>query len=94
MFPGRYNRRAMSLDTMRLLIRRKFPKLQATVHGFRSSFRNWAEENTNYSKNVIEFCLAHQLNSRVEGAYLRAELFQRRRELMQQWADYVTSKVM
>ena len=46
MFPGRYNRRAMSLDTMRLLIRRKFPKLQATVHGFRSSFRNWAEENT------------------------------------------------
>ena len=83
----------MSLDTMRLLIRRNFPELQATVHGFRSSFRNWAEENTDYSTHVIEFCLAHQLNSRVEGAYLRAELFERRRELMQKWADYVTSNV-
>ena len=92
-FLGRYNQRAMSLDTMRLLIRRNFPELQATVHGFRSSFRNWAEENTNYSTNVIEFCLAHQLNSRVEGAYLRSELFERRRELMQKWADYVTSNV-
>ena len=91
LFPGRFSGKTISLDTMRLLLKRNFPKLKVTVHGFRSSFRNWAEENTDYSHNVIEFCLAHQLNSRTEGAYLRSDLFDRRRELMQKWADFVTN---
>ena len=90
-FPGRQNGRTISLDTMRLLIRRNFPELKTTVHGFRSSFRNWAEENTDFSPNVIEFCLAHQLNARTEGAYLRSDLFGKRQKLMQKWAGYVTS---
>ena len=64
------------------------------THGFRSSFRDWAGENGDYAHNVIEFSLAHQLDGKTEGAYLRSELLEKRRTLMQDWADFVTSKVI
>ena len=63
---------------------------RATVHGFRTSFRTWTMENTNAPWSVGESALAHQLGGSVEQAYARSDLFDRRRELMQQWADYLT----
>ena len=61
-----------------------------TVHGFRSSFRIWAAEETPYPREVAELALAHS-QARVEGAYQRSDLFERRRHLMQDWSDWCTS---
>jgi integrase len=59
-----------------------------TVHGFRSSFRDWIAERTNYPNHVAEMALAHTIPSAVEAAYRRGDLFKKRRRLMNQWADY------
>ncbi len=61
----------------------------ATVHGFRSSFKNWALEQTDTPWVVSEAALAHSLGNSTEQAYARSDLFERRRTLMQQWADYL-----
>ena len=63
---------------------------RATVHGFRSSFKNWTLEQTDTSWAVSEAALAHTLGSLNEQAYARSDLFERRRDLMQMWADYLT----
>lgn len=63
-----------------------------TAHGFRSTFRDWAAENTAFANIVVEQALAHSIGSAVEKAYRRGDLLERRRELMQAWADYVTRK--
>lgn len=62
--------------------------LAVTVHGFRSTFRDWAGETTSYPREVIEHALAHQLKDKAEAAYARGSLFEKRRALMQDWADY------
>ena len=62
----------------------------ATVHGFRSSFKNWTLEQTDTPWAVSESALAHILGNSTEQAYARSDLFERRRALMQQWADYLT----
>jgi integrase len=61
-----------------------------TVHGFRSTFRDWAGETTNYTREVIEEALAHRLKDKSEAAYARGDLFMKRRALMQDWANYAT----
>jgi integrase len=58
------------------------------VHGFRSTFRDWAAERTAYPSEVAEMALAHTVGSAVERAYARSDLFDRRRALMADWADY------
>lgn len=63
--------------------------IDAVPHGFRSSFRDWAGERTNTPREVMEAALAHSLRSAVEAAYARTDLFERRRRLMQDWADYL-----
>lgn len=63
---------------------------RATVHGFRTSFRTWAAEQTNAPHAVMELSLAHQVGSAVERAYARSDLLEKRRGLMQQWANYLT----
>ena len=63
--------------------------IDAVAHGFRSSFRDWAAECTDAPREVCELALAHVNSDRVEAAYRRSDLFERRRILMQQWADYV-----
>ena len=63
---------------------------QATVHGFRTSFKTWTMEQTDTPWAVGEAALAHQLGGSVEQAYARSDLFDHRRTLMQQWADYLT----
>jgi integrase len=63
----------------------------ATVHGFRSTFRDWAGETTSHPREVIEAALAHKLRDKAEAAYARGDLFQKRRKLMEDWADYLAS---
>ena len=58
-------------------------------HGFRSSFRDWAAERTDFPRAVVEAALAHRVADRVEAAYFRSDLFDRRRDLMQAWSDYL-----
>lgn len=59
-----------------------------TAHGFRSTFRDWAAESTAYPPDVVEMALAHTIRNKVEAAYRRGDLFEKRRQLMQAWADY------
>lgn len=63
-----------------------------TVHGFRSSFRDWAAERTNYAGEVAEMALAHSVGNRVEAAYRRGDLFEKRRRLMDDWAKFCGSE--
>ena len=63
--------------------------IPAVPHGYRSSFRDWAAELTNTPRQICELALAHVNNDRVEAAYQRSDLFDRRRQLMQHWADYL-----
>jgi integrase len=60
----------------------------ATVHGFRSTFRDWSAERTNFPNHVVEMALAHAVSSDVEAAYRRGDLFDKRRKLMDVWAVY------
>ncbi len=62
-----------------------------TVHGFRSSFRDWAAERTAYPNHVVEMALAHVVGDKVEAAYRRGDLFEKRRKLMAEWARYCAS---
>jgi integrase len=54
-----------------------------TAHGFRSTFRDWTAECTNFPREVVEMALAHTIESKVEAAYRRGDLFQKRRQLME-----------
>ena len=63
---------------------------RCTVHGFRSSFRDWASEQTSVPHAVAEAALAHQVGSAVERSYARSDLFEKRRGLMDRWAEFVT----
>ena len=63
---------------------------RCTVHGFRSSFRVWASEQTSVPHAVAEAALAHQVGSAVERSYARSDLFEKRRVLMDRWAEFVT----
>ena len=61
----------------------------AVPHGFRSSFRDWAAEETDHPREVAEAALAHKVHSQIEAAYRRSDLFERRRRLMDDWAAYL-----
>ena len=64
-------------------------EIAAVPHGFRSSFRDWAAEETDHPREVIEAALAHVVPSKVEAAYVRSDLFERRRRLTDDWAAYL-----
>jgi len=84
--------RALSGMAMAMLLRRM--DVDITVHGFRSSFRDWCAECTSYAHEVAEMALAHTIDNKVERAYRRGDLFEKRRRLMDDWAAYcVTGKV-
>jgi len=86
-FPGRDEEK--SLSKMGLLTLLKHMKRRdITVHGFRSSFRDWAAEQTSFSREVAESALAHVNGDKVEQAYRRGDLFEKRRKLMDAWAEY------
>jgi len=91
LFPGQHPENPVNGHSMRLmLLRLGYPDL--TVHGFRSTFRDWAAERTNYQNHVVEQALAHAIGNAVEAAYRRGDLFDKRRQLMNAWAEYCASK--
>ena len=81
---------SMSDMTLTKILRSVGLAERATVHGFRSSFKNWTLEQTDSPWVVSEAALAHSLGNSTEQAYARSDLFERRRELMQKWANYIT----
>ena len=85
LFPGAKGGKLSGM-AMGMLMRRM--KVDATVHGFRSGFRDWAAECTGYAHEVAEMALAHTIESKVERAYRRGDLFDKRRRLMDDWASY------
>lgn len=90
-FPGRtYGRPCSNMIFLQCL--KRMGRSEITAHGFRSSFRDWAEERNRYAHNVIEKCLAHRLQSKVEESYQRSDLLDLRRPLMEAWASFATAK--
>lgn len=87
-FPGADARKPMSSMAMAMLLRRmEVPNV--TVHGFRSTFRDWAGDMTPFPREVAEAALAHKVGNAVEQAYRRADALEKRRKLMDAWAVYV-----
>jgi integrase len=86
-FPGRNPKKPMSNMALLALLRR-MKRTDITVHGFRSSFRDWAAEQTNFPREVAEAALAHVVKDKTEAAYQRGDLLEKRRRLMDAWAAY------
>lgn len=85
-FPGPKRGQPLSTMAMAMLLRRM--NAEITVHGFRSSFRDWASETTGFPHEVCEMALAHVVANNAEAAYRRGDLFEKRRKLMSAWACY------
>lgn len=89
-FPGAAKNKPLSnMAFLQLLKRMERPDL--TVHGFRSTFRDWCAERTNYPNEVAEMALAHTVGDKVEAAYRRGDLFEKRKRLMRDWACFSLS---
>ncbi|MEQ8964830.1 MAG: integrase arm-type DNA-binding domain-containing protein [Azospirillaceae bacterium] len=89
-FPGRSPVQPLSGMTFLMTLRRM--GMTATVHGFRSAFRDWAAERTAFSQEVCEMALAHTIRNKAEAAYRRGDLLEKRRALMTAWAYYVAGE--
>lgn len=87
LFAGPSGDRPLSNMAMTMVLRR-MGRGDVTVHGFRSSFRDWAAERTNFPSEVVEMALAHAVGDKVEAAYRRGDLLEKRRRLMEAWASY------
>ena len=74
-----------------LMLLRRIGRDDLTVHGFRSTFRDWAAESTNYPSELSELALAHVVSNKVEAAYRRGDIFEKRRKLMSTWATFCNS---
>lgn len=88
-FPGTKNQ-ALSDMTLTAVLRRM--KVEATAHGFRSTFRDWVAERTSTPNEVAEMALAHAVGDATEAAYRRGDLFEKRRELMTLWAKFIDTE--
>jgi integrase len=87
LFPGQKPKRPLSNMAMEMVLRRM--KIEnATVHGFRSSFRDWAGNETSFPREIIETALAHVVGDKAEQAYRRGDALEKRRVLMEAWASY------
>ncbi|WP_186187924.1 tyrosine-type recombinase/integrase [Burkholderia gladioli] len=90
LFPGQVPGKPLSnMAMLNLLERMGYGNI--TVHGFRSTFRDWVAECTEYPDSLAEMALAHTVENKVEGAYRRGDMLERRRELMEDWAAYCCS---
>lgn len=96
-FVGQKQSRPLSSMALEMMLRRMKVE-NATVHGFRSSFRDWAAEQTNFPNEVCEAALAHVIENKAEAAYQRSDLFEKRRKLMAAWCAYcakpMTAKIV
>jgi integrase len=89
-FPGTHGDKPLSNMALLMTLRR-MNRADLTAHGFRSTFRDWTAETTDFPGEVAEAALAHAVGDRVEAAYRRGDLFEKRRGLMEAWGDYCTS---
>ena len=90
-FPSPHDTRRSLSDMTLTAVLRSMERNDITVHGFRSTFREWAGETSSFPRQVIEAALAHRLKDKAEAAYARGDLFAKRRELMRAWADFSPS---
>ena len=88
-FPGRRRGRGLSNMAMTNVLRR-MGRGDVTVHGFRSSFRDWAEERGGVPREIAELCLAHEIGSATERAYRRSDVLEKRRTLMEKWTKHLS----
>ena len=88
-FEGTQANKPLSENTFNKLI--KELKLDVHVHGFRTSFRTWTQEKTNYPREIAETALAHSLKDKSEAAYARSDLLEKRAEMMEAWAQFINS---
>jgi integrase len=86
-FPGTKPGRPLSVMALEMVLRRM--KLDFTVHGFRSAFRDWAGERTHFPREVAEAALAHLVGDAVERAYRRGDALEKRRKLMDAWSNFL-----
>lgn len=89
-FPGQKEGRPLSVMAMEMILRRM--KVDVTVHGFRSAFRDWAGEETSFPREVAEAALAHVVGDETERAYRRGDALEKRRKLMAAWASFCEPK--
>lgn len=86
-FPGMKEGKPLS-DMSLTAVLRRMEYNEITVHGFRSSFRDWAAESTGYPSEMVEMALAHTIGNKVEAAYRRGDLFEKRRRMMNDWSSF------
>lgn len=86
-FPGL--KRGKPLSNMALAMALRRMQVDVTPHGFRSSFRDWAGDQTSFQREVVEAALSHTIGDKAEQAYRRSDALQKRRELMDAWAQFV-----
>jgi integrase len=86
-FPGQARDKQLSNMAMEMILRRMKVN-DATVHGFRSSFRDWAGNVSDFPRELIETALAHVIGDKAEQAYRRRDALEKRRKLMEAWAKY------
>ena len=90
LFPG--GKGHINLETPRKLLQKDMGYSDFTVHGFRSTFRDWSAELTNHPNHICEMALAHAIGSGVEKAYRRGDMFNKRAKLMEDWARFLENK--
>ncbi len=88
-FSGQKLDRPLSVMALAMQLRRMKVE-NATVHGFRSAFRDWSAEETHFPREIAEAALAHVVGDATERAYRRGDALEKRRHLMQAWADFIT----
>lgn len=91
-FPGMKRDSHLNPESLRKYLQHDMKKPQFTVHGFRSSFRDWAGETTNFPRDVAEGALAHSLKDKTEAAYKRGDLLRKRRRMLNVWDDYLSCR--
>jgi integrase len=88
-FPSSRTGEAMANTTLLQFVRQTMKRTDLTVHGCRATFKTWAEERTSFDTKLIEVALAHRIGGKLEAAYMRGDLFEKRRRLMDAWAAFI-----
>ena len=81
----------ISNNAMLYFLKRKFPEIKTTVHGFRTSFRTWSEESENHDFLASEMSISHKVLSKTQQAYMRSDLYERRKKIMLSWSKYLVN---
>jgi integrase len=89
-----FSKNGKPLSNMAMLMMVRRFSLGITVHGFRSAFRDWVSEETEYSPELAEMALAHTIENKVEAAYRRGNLIERRKSLMKHWESFCEGESM